>query len=242
MFILLLALTGLPVGLALDFVIERLATEPYEDEEGEMEEADRDEGSSTMPSFHAEAGTLVLEDEPANVWQRRALVLASTSLFFAIAAARYGGLELAIVCVYVCALIVCAATDLLSYRVPNVITYPAVLGALAVALLMPDARWQDSLFGGLLAGGILLLPALLTGGVGMGMGDVKLALFVGLALGFQYTPVALIVMALGGGAIAGLLLVTKVRSRREPIPYAPFISGGALVAMLGLGTAFTSLS
>ncbi len=234
-----MALVGLPAGVILDVLIERLATEPYDDED-EYAEAP---GVSVGPSIHAEAGSLLVEQEPGHAWRRRVIVVIATSALFAIAAARYdSAIEFAVVSGYICALLVCAATDLLSYRVPNVITYPAILGALAAAWLMPDANFYDALFGGLLAGGILLLPAIFTGGVGMGMGDVKLALFVGLAVGFQLVPIALLVMALGGGAVASVLLVSRQRKRGEPIPYAPFISAGALVTLLGLGATFTRFS
>jgi leader peptidase (prepilin peptidase)/N-methyltransferase len=107
---------------------------------------------------------------------------------------------------------------------------------------MPGADILEVIAGGALAGGVLFLPAIFTGGVGMGMGDVKLAAFVGLALGFAYTVPALLFMALGGGAVAVVLLVTGLRKRKEPIPYAPFISGGALAALLWQGTAFVALA
>jgi leader peptidase (prepilin peptidase)/N-methyltransferase len=97
----------------------------------------------------------------------------------------------------------------------------------------------DVLFGGLVFAGLLLIPSLLTGG--MGMGDVKLALFVGFALGFELILPAMLLMAIGGGLAAVFLLVTRVRGRRDPIPYAPFIAGGALITMLTQGVAFTDL-
>jgi leader peptidase (prepilin peptidase)/N-methyltransferase len=122
------------------------------------------------------------------------------------------------------------------------VTYPAIVLAIGAAVIMPDADVSNALFGGLLAGGILLLPALLTGGVGMGMGDVKLAFFTGLAVGLELVPVALLVMAISGGLAAGGLLLSRKRTRGEPIPYAPYISCGALVTLLGLGSAFARLS
>jgi len=237
MLTILMALIGLPVGVVLDVLIERLATEPYSDEDEDIDTPVVPAG----PSIHSEAGALLVEHD--HVWRRRAIVVVATSALFALAAARYDSTaELTVVSAYICALLICAATDLLSYRVPNVITYPAILGALAAAALMPGANLYDALFGGLLAGGILLLPAIFTGGVGMGMGDVKLALFVGLAVGFQLVPIALLVMALGGGAVAAVLLVSRQRKRGEPVPYAPFISAGALVTLLGLGATFTRFS
>ena len=239
MLLILMSLIGLPVGVVLYALIERLATKPYS---GEDEDEDTDSPAvSAAPSIHGEAGALLIAHD--GVWRRRAIVIVATSALFATATARYENpIELAIISAYICALLICAATDLLTYRVPNVVTYPAILGAIAVAALMPDANFYAALSGGLLAGGVLLLPAIFTGGAGMGMGDVKLALFVGLAVGFQLVPIALLVMALGGGLVAATLLVSGGRKRGEPIPYAPFISAGALVALLGAGASFTGLS
>ena len=73
------------------------------------------------------------------------------------------------------------------------------------------------------------------------MGDVKLAFFVGFALGLGLVVPAMLYMAIGGGIAAVALLVTRVRNRRDPIPYAPFISGGALIVMLMQGVAFADL-
>jgi prepilin signal peptidase PulO-like enzyme (type II secretory pathway) len=232
---LLLALLGIPAGLAVDALAVRLALPP-QGGEGNARPARR-------TSLHAETGTLVIaagETRPA--WLRRLLIVGATSTAFAVAGARYDDpSHLAVICAYAGVLVLCAATDLMSYRVPNAVTYPAVAGALAVGAVMPGASLLDAIIGGVLAGGILLLPALLSGGVGMGMGDVKLAAFAGFAVGFSHTAAAMLVMAFTGGAVALVLMLTRLRRRGEPIPYAPFISIGALVALLWQGAAFVDL-
>ena len=65
--------------------------------------------------------------------------------------------------------------------------------------------------------------AILTRG-GMGMGDVKLAFFTGFALGLTFGVNALLLTAIGGGIIAVVLIVLRLRNRHDPIPYAPFIA------------------
>jgi prepilin signal peptidase PulO-like enzyme (type II secretory pathway) len=256
-----LAVIGAVVGLALDALVVRLAV-PFDDEDGEgapsapPAEGDGDpepsppaplpEGEGRTPRatrvFAGEAGTLVVERPYESKWLRRPAIVLATAGLFAAAALRYDDpLHLAIVTAYLCALIVAASTDALCYRVPNVVTYPAILGALVAGLLMPDADMLGVVAGGALAGVVLLLPSLLTGGTGMGMGDVKLVTFVGLALGLKFLAPAMLVMALLGGLVALVLLVTGARKRGEPIPYAPFISAGGIVAMLMSGTAFESL-
>lgn len=239
---LILALIGLPAGLALDRIVARFAVPFVDDEEEEPPEPSVSE--SARRHAGAEAGSLVIHaDEPTSGWLRRLLIVFVTVGLFAAAGARYSDpLHLAIVTAYICALIVCAATDVLVYRVPNAITYPAILGALLLAAVMPHANILSALAGAGLAGGSLMVPALFTGGLGMGMGDVKLAVFAGLALGFVFVIPALLVMALSGGLIASLLMIFRLRHRGEPIPYAPFIAAGAAAAMLLQGTVFVSLN
>ena len=238
--ILYLALIGLAVGFVLDALIARLAVPP----------SDGDGAPAATPvidalsAHRAESGSLALTfDTSAAAWARRLLVVCATAGLFAVIGARFDAPgHAAIVAAYVSALLVCAGTDVLAYRVPNVITYPAIAGAVIIAALMPDADLLAALAGGGLAGGVLLLPSLLTGGRGMGMGDVKLAAFAGLALGFTNVSPALLFMALGGGAFALILLATGLRKKGEPIPYAPFISAGVIAALLWQGTAFVNAS
>jgi prepilin signal peptidase PulO-like enzyme (type II secretory pathway) len=235
---LLLALIGIPVGFALDALVARLAVPIERDDEPGAPVSP----GATLAALQRETGALVVTS-PAQVWVRRALIVAVTAALFAVAGLRFDEPgHLAIVTTYICVLVVCAATDLLSYRVPNAITYPAIVGAIVAGAFMPDANVKEVLAGGLLAGGVLLVPALVTGGVGMGMGDVKLAAFVGLAVGFTKLVPALLGMALLGGGAATFLLATRLRRRGEPIPYAPFISAGALAALFWQGAAFVTLT
>jgi prepilin signal peptidase PulO-like enzyme (type II secretory pathway) len=172
-------------------------------------------------------------------WAQRAALVALTTALFVAAAARYddpGQAALAAGVIAVC--LACAASDLRSFRVPNAITYPAIVAMLILAGTAQTGLWQ-ALAGGAVAGGILLAAALLTGGNGMGMGDVKLAAFAGLAVGLANVGVALATMALAGGLVALLLLALGTRRRRDPIPYAPFISAGTIVALLWRGSALT---
>lgn len=234
-----LALVGLLVGLALDALIVRLAVPSDDEEDGAEEERPARAG---VGAVHGEAGSLVLEASPAQERARRMLIVGATAGLFAAAGAQYDAVShLAVVTAYICVLLVCAATDALTYRVPNVVTYPAIVGALVVGAAMPGANIFEVAAGGVLAGGVLFLPALFTGGAGMGMGDVKLAAFAGLALGFTKVVPALVITALAGGAVAVFLLVTRRRKRGEPIPYAPFISAGALATLLWQGAAFVDL-
>ncbi len=127
-----------------------------------------------------------------------------------------------------------AAIDLKVRRLPNALTYPsyAVVGALVVTEALVDGdAWlaARSLIGALVLGGFyglmwLMFPQ------GMGLGDVKAAGFLGLALGALGWP-ALAVGAIAGPLIGGLYGVVAIaRSRKMrgvSIPYGPWLMAGA---------------
>lgn len=237
MTIITMAIIGVVAGLVIDELIARLAREPYE--RGDLNDDIPGEHRAKV-ALGSEAGAMEMPGLlTTGAPYRRLVVVLATTAGFALLGSRYEGADwqLAIAAIYAAALIICTATDLLAYRVPNAVTYPAIIGALAIGMLAPDANRLDVLFGGLLFGGLLFLPALLTGGA-MGMGDVKLGFFVGLALGLTFVVPAMLIMAMSGGLAATVLLVTRLRRKGDPIPYAPFIAGGALVSMLLSGTAF----
>jgi leader peptidase (prepilin peptidase)/N-methyltransferase len=240
--VILMALVGVAAGFVLDGLIARLAREPYE--RGEIEEDDlRLKKDPAALELNSETGAL---DMPRALTTgsvyRRSAVVAATAALFAFAARQYGdeAANVAVVAAYLSVLIVCTGTDVLAYRVPNVITYPAILGAIAVGMLMPDASAGSVWLGGVITGGTFLAMSIATRG-GMGMGDVKLAFFVGFALGLSFGVFAMLITAIAGGVIAVVLLLTRIRDRRDPIPYAPFISAGAAWVILMRGTAFIEL-
>jgi len=242
--VVIMAIVGIVAGFGLDAIIARLAREPYEriDTDVEPEPAIGAESPQRL-ELSSEAGALAMPRALTSAsMYRRMSIVGATALIFALVGYRYEAepLHVAIVAAYTAVLIVCTGTDLLAYRVPNVVTYPAIIAAITIGLVMPDANRADVLVGGALTGGTFLLMSILTRG-GMGMGDVKLSFFTGFALGLTLGIGALLITAIGGGLIAVVLLVSGLRSRRDPIPYAPFIAGGALYVLLAQGVAFAEL-
>jgi len=239
----LMGIAGVPLGLALDFITAKLAREPYE--RGEVEEEDlrlkRGEAAAIVSAPPRDDFEMPRALTTGSTW-RRLSVVAVTVVLLALTGLRYGDepLHLLIIAGYMAALIVCTGTDVLAYRVPNVVTYPAILAAIVIGAVMPDASLVNVWAGGLVTGGTFLAMSIATRG-GMGMGDVKLAFFVGFALGLAFGVLAILITAIAGGLIAVTLMVTRLRDRRDPIPYAPFIALGAAYVMLTQGTAFVAL-
>nr|WP_202467926.1 A24 family peptidase [Streptomyces sp. SID8378] len=132
-----------------------------------------------------------------------------------------------------------AVVDRRVHRLPDVLTLPLAAAAVLLlggAALLPGhaGSWTSGLLGGLALGGFYLLLFLINPN-GMGFGDVKLALALGVALGWYGWTV----LFLGGfagflfGAAYGLALVLLRRAgRRTGIPFGPFMAAGALSGVL----------
>ncbi|MFY0509392.1 prepilin peptidase [Streptomyces anulatus] len=132
-----------------------------------------------------------------------------------------------------------AVVDRRVHRLPDPLTLPlaaAVVLLLGAAALLPGhaGSWTSGLLGGLALGGFYFLLFLINPN-GMGFGDVKLALALGVALGW-YGWTVLFVGGFAGflfGALYGLALVLLRRAgRRTGIPFGPFMLGGALTGLL----------
>ncbi len=107
---------------------------------------------------------------------------------------------------------VAAVWDLRSGRIPNRITYTAIVCGLVFRTA--SGGWRsgfEGLAAGLIGGGIFFLFFLVRG---MGAGDVKLMAAVGVWAGLQHLPAVLIVAALAGGVLALTYMFTRRQAFR----------------------------
>jgi leader peptidase (prepilin peptidase)/N-methyltransferase len=168
------------------------------------------------------------------------LVEAGTAALFAAAAVRFPNGVAVLVAPFLGVMLAAAMIDLRHRIIPNRLVYPSlVLFALAIVVAWAagvDVNPVRALLGLLAYGGALFIVALISP-AGMGMGDVKLAALIGMmlgSLGWKYVVVGAVSgMLLGGaGAVVALLLG---RSRKDTIPFGPFLAAGAVVAALLAG-------
>jgi leader peptidase (prepilin peptidase) / N-methyltransferase len=124
-----------------------------------------------------------------------------------------------------------ALIDFETRLIPNRLTLPGAVLALALGLALDPSGEPGRLIAGAGAGGFLLLAALAYPG-GMGMGDVKLAAMMGLFLGSAVAP-ALLVALLSGTAVGALIIARKGAraGRKTAVPFGPFLALGAIVAV-----------
>jgi prepilin signal peptidase PulO-like enzyme (type II secretory pathway) len=148
--------------------------------------------------------------------------------------------QLALMGLYILALILLFATDLDQRLLPDVITYPLIALAVVGFVLGVGPYVHDPTelgFAAAAAVGIPLFLYLLSipfGAGAIGLGDLKLLVSVGLLSG----PLRLLVGLIGGalaGAIAIVALIVLRRiTLRSYVPYGPFLIVGAIWALLSL--------
>ena len=134
-----------------------------------------------------------------------------------------------VVAAFFCAVLVAiSAIDLTHRIIPNRIVLPAFLVVLpAQTLLEPSPQWA---LGALGASGFLFL-AVLAYPAGMGMGDVKLALLMGAALGKVVTVALMLGMLCALVPAVVLFALHGSKARKMGIPFGPFLALGSIIAL-----------
>ena len=120
--------------------------------------------------------------------------------------------------------------DLEQRRIPNRIVLPATAVVLGVQIALDPAQAPTLLAWSLGAGLFFYLPMLLFRG-GMGMGDVKLAVFLGAAFAEVVVPAIAIAVFASFLAAVTVLFLKGAAARKNAMPFAPFLALGAAVAI-----------
>jgi leader peptidase (prepilin peptidase) / N-methyltransferase len=164
----------------------------------------------------------------------RIATIATAAFLSLLGVIRYGiQAETLVVVFVICVLVVISRHDLERHIIPNRIVVPAWLAVLFAQLAIYPEHWLEWIVASFGAGAFFLVFALAKPG-GLGMGDVKLALLIGAALGWAVVA-ALFLGTLASGIVAAVLLFKEGTSaRKKAIPLGPFLAGGAIVVLLFL--------
>ena len=145
---------------------------------------------------------------------------------------HYGlSVDLAITSFYCCLFIIIMVIDLERQLILNKVTYPAMGAALLISVFSTEPGIVQAAIGGGIGLGLFLLVALISRG-GMGLGDVKMAALIGLVTGYPLVFVAMVLAIILGGLVAVMLLLFKIKRRKEGIPFGPYLSLAAIATLL----------
>ena len=138
--------------------------------------------------------------------------------------------EALVASIFAATLVVLSAIDVERRILPDLIVLPAtVIVLVANIAFFPDRTLEWVLAS--LGAALFLFVALLAYPRGMGMGDVKLALLLGAALG-KTVMVGLMVGMLAALVASSVLFARHgLAARKMAIPFGPFLAFGALVAL-----------
>ena len=163
---------------------------------------------------------------------RYPLVESLTAVLFLIIYLHYG-LQITLVKYLFLASLLIAVSfiDIDHFFIPNRLVLAGIICGVVFCFFVPDVSIWSALLGAATTGGFLLLVALLSRG-GMGTGDIKLGLVTGLFLGWPMGLTGLMIGVCLGGFLGIILLVTKIKGRKDPVPFGPFIALGTLIAVL----------
>jgi len=127
-------------------------------------------------------------------------------------------------------LLVLSVIDLEHRIIPDRIVLPATAVVLASQLVFFPGQGLEWVLASIGAALFFLLPILVYP-QGMGMGDVKLALLMGAALG-KVVSVALII-GMVSAVVPGLYLLARHgrSARKMGVPFAPFLALGSVIAL-----------
>jgi len=164
------------------------------------------------------------------------LVEGITALSSLVLFMRFGpSLSYLIYFAFVAALIVITVIDLYHQIIPDVISLPGIGVGLLASLIIPQITFFDSLIGILLGGGSLFLVATLYQWLfkreGMGGGDVKLLAMIGAFLGWKAVILTILLGSLVGSITGIIVMVMKGKDFKYAIPFGPFLSLGAVIAL-----------
>ena len=127
-------------------------------------------------------------------------------------------INLFVVFVSYCVLII----DFEHQYIPDTLSFGGIAVVLIVMLISPVSPFV-SLASGLSASTFLLLINLFTYGKGMGLGDVKLALFIGMFLGYPMTITWMFLSFVVGSVIGIFLIIFKFKKLKQRIAFGPFL-------------------
>jgi len=172
----------------------------------------------------------------ARISPRYPIIEALTALMSGFVAWHYGyGFVAFAALIFVWSLIALAVIDLNTQLLPDDITLPLLWIGLLVNINQGFTDIQAAVIGAI-AGYLSLWSIywcfkLITGKEGMGYGDFKLLAVIGAWLGWSMLPVVILLSSLVGALVGiGLILAAKL-NRNIPIPFGPYLVGGALIAL-----------
>ncbi len=139
-------------------------------------------------------------------------------------------------CLFASALIALGFIDFYFQVLPDEITLPILVLALAYSFFRPDLGLRQALIGAVTGSGFLLfiytVYYLLRKKEGLGMGDVTMMLAVGAYLGWLKAVLTLVLASFTGALVGIFLLCFRKKDLQYSLPFGTFLAPAAYVSLV----------
>jgi len=169
-----------------------------------------------------------------------------TALLFTLLFYKYSLSIYFIAAIYITAILI--AVFFIDYEhkiIPDELVIAGLVGGIILVIynifnpiwIYGDRNWWNPLVGMVTGSGFLFIVALIGLIIyktddAMGMGDVKIFAPIGIFLGWKMTILALTISIFLCGIISLSLIITRLKSRQDAIPFGPFIVIGTFVTLM----------
>lgn len=123
-------------------------------------------------------------------------------------------------------------TDLKYRLIPDEIMAILILSAFFYLVLFNISSFGQNILGAVAFCAFFLFLIIITKGKGMGLGDAKLAFFIGLYLGIIKTLIAFYVSFLTGAGFAVVAMLLKKKTLKSTLPFGPFLIFGIIASQI----------
>lgn len=164
---------------------------------------------------------------------RYPVIESAAALLYLMLYAKLGiGLEFVKYAIFISVLIVVGMIDFDTTDVYFKTTAAGIIFALIFIALYWYMGFEikNFILGGIL-GGIFFISIIIATRGGMGWGDMEICLFCGLFLGFKFTLVMMLLAFVLGSAAGVILILSGKKSRKDYIPFGPFISMASIITI-----------
>src|SRR6056297_388910 len=170
-------------------------------------------------------------------WQYPAVELATGSLFLLVFYLNIAGGEMDYLGLVrnwfvVAVLMVVFVYDLRFYLILDKVMIPSILAVLVLNIFW-GVGWQDLLVSAIIGIGFFMIQFLVSRGRWIGGGDIRLGLFMGVALGYWDLLILAIFLAYFIGSLIGIFLIIFSKKKWDSqVPLGVFLATGTLLALL----------
>jgi len=133
--------------------------------------------------------------------------------------------------IFISYLVIIFVYDLRYMYILDRFTIPAIIIAVIINLWIGVVPAWSILLGAFVLGGFFFLQYVISKGVWIGGGDIRMGALMGFMLGFEQGLVAIFLAYVIGATISIFLLMSGKASRKTPIPFGTFLTLSTLIVL-----------